>query len=61
MHLSAQIRPASWDTAAGTRGREWARRLRVRWGGRFATVPESDRLELPELRSKAVRTVDPIA
>ena len=45
-------RPPSAGTSAESRGREWARRLRLRYGGRMGATPVGERLPPDELRAK---------
>ena len=52
MKIPAHLRQGPAGTAASSRGRSWAQRLRVRWCGRHAALPVADRLPPAGLNEK---------
>ena len=53
LQTPVQSRSASMGTTALSRGRAWARRLRLRWSGRFKAIPAGERVSTVDLVAKA--------
>ena len=52
LEIADGLRHPTWGTAAEAKGRRWARRLRLRWGGRHGALPDGERLEPAEMLPK---------